>query len=400
MRTDGEGRGPGEKGRLRNRLGRRRLFAQGHRSSRLPSRLRSAPPLSRVPTPLPIPPQRRVRGNTLLGDFWYPSKCAACAFPEPWRPPATSPYNLAGHPTGYAPQHGSDEDPHHASAVPQPGTRLSGDLDPAVRAPERTERTGNLCTKGRHSRVDLEPGGTFLKVGAPQSTYTPRGPWEEVQWSQASGERKRRREAKGDPEGGREGNRGGGKREPRRRRDGDADRGPGGGGDRFVYGQWGEGRGRREEPGEGRGFAALLPAWDTGGTSLLLWQSPRSMLSVSRDLHPLPILQPWRSRVSRPTSPAGRPGAAARDSGPPRDMGRKRQLLGVGPALPISRRSSPRFFFPWPVFVTVAEKAAARPWGLRQNGFVSLLSSPRVILSPTGSLICTWRNCNIWREQD
>lgn len=187
MRTDGEGRGPGEKGRLRNRLGRRRLFAQGPRSSRLPSRLRSAPPLSRVPTPLPIPPQRRVRGNTLLGDFWYPSKCAACAFPEPWRPPATSPYNLAGHPTGYVPQHGSDEDPHHASAVPQPGTRLSGDLDPAGRAPERTERTGNLCTKGRHSRVDLEPGGTSLKVGAPQSTYTPRGPWEEVQWSQEEG---------------------------------------------------------------------------------------------------------------------------------------------------------------------------------------------------------------------
>lgn len=93
--------------------------------------------------------------------------------------------------------------------------------------------------------------------------------------------------------GGREGNRGGGggKREPRRR-DGDADRGPGGGGDRFVYGQWGEGRGRREEPGEGRGFAALLPAWDSGGTSLLLWQSPRSPLSVSWDLHPLPSVQP------------------------------------------------------------------------------------------------------------
>lgn len=145
--------------------------------------------------------------------------------------------------------------------------------------------------------------------------------------------------------GGREGNRGGGKREPKRR-DGDADWGPGGGGDRFVYGQWGEGRGRREEPGEGRGFAALLPAWDSGGTSLLLWLSPRSPLSASRDLHPLPSLQPRRSGVSRPTSPAGRPGAAARDSGPLRDMGRKRQLLGVGPALPISRRSSPRFFFP------------------------------------------------------
>lgn len=64
--------------------------------------------------------------------------------------------------------------------------------------------------------------------------------------------------------GGREGNRGGGKREPKRR-DGDADWGPGGGGDRFVYGQWGEGRGRREEPGEGRGFAALLPAWTLVG---------------------------------------------------------------------------------------------------------------------------------------
>lgn len=163
----------------------------------------------------------------------------------------------------------------------------------------------------------------------------------------------------------REGKRGGGKREPRRR-DGDADRGPGGGGDRFVYGQWGEGRGRREEPGEGRGFAALLPAWDSGGTFLQPWQSPRFPLSVSRDLYPLPSLQPWRIRVSRPISPAGRPGAAARDSGPLRDVGRKRQLLGVGPALPISRRSSPRFFFPWPVFVTVVEKAAARPWGLRQ----------------------------------
>lgn len=81
--------------------------------------------------------------------------------------------------------------------------------------------------------------------------------------------------------GGREGNRGGGKREPKRR-DGDADWGPGGGGDRFVYGQWGEGRGRREEPGEGRGFAALLPAWDSGGTSLLLWLSPRSPLCLQR----------------------------------------------------------------------------------------------------------------------
>lgn len=165
-----EGRGPGEKGRPRKRQGRRRLFARGPGRSRLPSRLRSAPPLSPAPTPLTIPPPRRVRGNTLLGDFWYPSKCAAYAFPEPWRPLASSPYSLAGLPTRYAPEHGRDEDPHHASAVPERGTRLSGDLDPAGRAPEGTEQT--ICAQRR----DLEPGGAALKVGAPQSTYTPRGP--------------------------------------------------------------------------------------------------------------------------------------------------------------------------------------------------------------------------------
>lgn len=57
--------------------------------------------------------------------------------------------------------------------------------------------------------------------------------------------------------------RSGGRREEAAREEGRGRRrGPGGGGDRFVYGQWGEGRGRRAEPGAGRGFAALLPAWD------------------------------------------------------------------------------------------------------------------------------------------
>lgn len=113
VRTDAEGRGPGEKGSRGNRQGRRRLFARGPRSSRLPSRLRSAPPLS----PAPTAPEAG-QGKYPPGDFWYPSKCATYAFPEPWRPPASSPYNLAGLPVRYAPEHGRDKDLHHASAVP------------------------------------------------------------------------------------------------------------------------------------------------------------------------------------------------------------------------------------------------------------------------------------------
>lgn len=65
-------------------------------------------------------------------------------------------------------------------------------------------------------------------------------------------------------------------------------RGPGGGGDRFVYGQWGEGRGRRAEPSGGRGFAAL-PAWTPWWHSSLAVAVHNSWLSVSRGPHPLPL---------------------------------------------------------------------------------------------------------------
>lgn len=43
-----------------------------------------APPRpSARPLPhLPNPPPRRVRGNTLLGDFWYPSKCGSLCIPR------------------------------------------------------------------------------------------------------------------------------------------------------------------------------------------------------------------------------------------------------------------------------------------------------------------------------
>lgn len=175
--------------------------------------------------------------------------------------------------------------------------------------------------------------------------------------------------------GGREGNRGGGKGEPRRR-DGDADRGPAGGGDRFVYGQWGEGRGRREEPAKG---GASLPSFPRGTLVGLLSRRSNPLflgcLSPETFTRFLPC-SPREAGCPDPSAPIGRPGAAARDSGPLRDMERKRQLLGVGPALPISSCSSPRLFFPWLVFVTVAEKAAARPWGLRRIA-LGVRSPPR-----------------------
>lgn len=87
------------------------------------------------------------------------------AFPEPWRPAAFSPYNLAGLPTGYAPELGRDEDPHHASAVfPNQGAGSQGTL--TQRVVHQRELKGQSMQKGRHSREDLEPGGTSLKVGA------------------------------------------------------------------------------------------------------------------------------------------------------------------------------------------------------------------------------------------
>lgn len=63
VRLDEEDRGPGEKGRPGNRQGRRRLCARGLGRSRLPSRRRSAPPLSPAPTPLAYPAPEAGQGK-------------------------------------------------------------------------------------------------------------------------------------------------------------------------------------------------------------------------------------------------------------------------------------------------------------------------------------------------
>ncbi|XP_058525888.1 basic proline-rich protein-like [Ochotona princeps] len=68
----------------------------------------------------------------------------------------------------------------------------------------------------------------------------------------------------------------------------------------------------------------------------------------------------------RPSAPdSRRPRAAASDSGPSRDFGRKLQLLGAEPALPISRRSAPRFGLPGPAFVAAGRGRSrwGRLWG-------------------------------------
>lgn len=175
--------------------------------------------------------------------------------------------------------------------------------------------------------------------------------------------------------GGREGNRGGGKGEPRRR-DGDADRGQPGAATALSTDNGAKEGGAGRSPAKG---GASLPSFPRGTLVGLLsrrsnplslgWLSPETFTRF------LPC-SPREAGCPDPSAPIGRPGAAARDSGPLRDMERKRQLLGVGPALPISRCSSPRLFFPWLVFVTVAEKAAARPWGLRRIA-LGVRSPPR-----------------------
>lgn len=85
-------RGPGQKGRWEAGKGAGNS-SLGPRRSRLPSRLRSAPPLGPAPAPQRTPPQRRVRGNTLLGGLLVPEQVsgAAYAFPEPWRPVPSAP---------------------------------------------------------------------------------------------------------------------------------------------------------------------------------------------------------------------------------------------------------------------------------------------------------------------
>lgn len=126
---------------------------------------------------LPIPPPRRVRGNTLLGDFWYPSKCGSLCIPRTLA--STRDQSLQSRRPLHQmrpPEHGRHEDPHRASAVPQPGTRLSGDLDPVGRAPEGTERTiyaqrgGTPREIWSHEALPLkwEPHSQLTRLGVPR----------------------------------------------------------------------------------------------------------------------------------------------------------------------------------------------------------------------------------------
>lgn len=146
VRLDEEDRGPGEKGRRGNGQGRRRLCARGLGRSRLPSQRRSAPPLSPAPTPLAYPAPEAgqgkypPRGLLVPEQVWQPMHSQ-----NPGVHPRPVPTISPASPPDAPPEHGRDEDPHRASDVPQPGTRLSGDLDPVGRAPERTERT--ICAQ-------------------------------------------------------------------------------------------------------------------------------------------------------------------------------------------------------------------------------------------------------------
>lgn len=185
-------------------------------------------------------------------------------------------------------------------------------------------------------------------------------------------------------------------------------RGPGGGGDRFVYGQWGEGRGRRAEPGEGGASLPSFPAWDS------VVALPSCRVAGSPQLFSSCCLRRPSPTSSRSPGEAGcpflllqlaDPGRRPVTQSPLRDMGRKRQLLGVGPALPITRRSSPCFFF---FFFLLSLASLCYCGGVggcqapesEANGSGSSLSSQRFTLSPTGSPIYRRRNCTIWRELD
>nr|XP_014687750.2 basic proline-rich protein-like [Equus asinus] len=62
--------------------------------------------------------------------------------------------------------------------------------------------------------------------------------------------------------------------------------------------------------------------------------------------HLAPARYPWRTQVSRRPPPPRRPRAAARDSGPSRDLGRKQQLLRAGPPFPSPAAPPHAFAFP------------------------------------------------------
>lgn len=145
--------------------------------SGLPSRLRSAPPLSPAPYPTDYPASEAGQGKYPPRGLLVPEQVCSLYIPRTLASTRVQSLQSRRPPHQIRPRTRARRGPtSRPSAVPQRGTRLSGDLDPAGRAPEGTERTDNLCTKGRRSGGNLEPGVASLKVGAPQSTYTPRGP--------------------------------------------------------------------------------------------------------------------------------------------------------------------------------------------------------------------------------
>lgn len=102
----------------------------------------SARPLPHLPIPPPEAGQGKYppRGLLVPEQVWQPMHSQ-----NPGVHPRPVPTISPASPPDAPPEHGRDEDPHRASDVPQPGTRLSGDLDPVGRAPERTERT--ICAQ-------------------------------------------------------------------------------------------------------------------------------------------------------------------------------------------------------------------------------------------------------------
>lgn len=260
-----------------------------------------------------------------------------------------------------------------------PGSWLSRNPDIAGHPhPALTAQTGNLGTKRRQPKVRagdgsgdgrgdtpsprLKPLSQLTRRGAPRGGGAKEPDVRREEERGRGGERDRGRS--GDRREGRREGEEDGKREPRRR-DGDRDQGTGRGETAALSEDNGEregGAGRSRA--RGRSLAPSDPAWD----------SAPGLLSSRR--------QPWPSdvcpqgfspgsritQVSRPPPPARQPRAVARDSGPSRDLGRKRQLLRAGPALPISCRSSPRICLPGPAFVTVGAGAAAGLRGTRREG--------------------------------
>lgn len=171
--------------------------------------------------------------------------------------------------------------------------------------------------------------------------------------SLASGERRREEEEERGIEGDPETRRRGGGRERRR------ERGSRGGGTKTET--WGPGGGRRPlclrtmgrekgaRGGARGGGGASLPATPRGTrlrNSPLPATTPDPPCSVPRAPHLAPARYPWRTQVSRRPPPPRRPRAAARDSGPSRDLGRKQQLLRAGPPFPSPAAPPHAFAFP------------------------------------------------------